>query len=271
MERDFYKLVPLTKEDIQFFEYWLKEKCETGMRGVNQSTFDAFKKVANGNMIIQGMKNPTDEEKSHSLKLMIELEDNLHGDIENRAISIIRELRQERLDFLDDQASAINFFQFIAHQYFRTKRMRERIGETLSTLSSGYDFSRLRHVFCYCFADNFGASLFVDRKKLKIAFLKDRNNRLITGDQPIVNLARKESMKHDDVALYYPLCPNLAVLVSIKKLQRRSIEVSNEVAKQLNEAIAANANQFLVGASKALLKEFINKPFKQSNVLSLIA
>ncbi len=78
-------------------------------------------------------------------------------------------------------------------------------------------------------------------------------------------------MKHDDVALYYPLCPNLAVLVSIKKLQRRSIEVSNEVAKQLNEAIAANANQFLVGASKALLKEFINKPFKQSNVLSLIA
>ena len=119
-ERDFYKLVPLTKEDIQFFDYWLKEKCETGMRGLNQETFDIFKRVANVNIIIQRMKNATDEEKSCALKSAIELEENLHGDIENRAVPIIKELRQERLSFLDDQTSAINFFQFITHQYFRS-------------------------------------------------------------------------------------------------------------------------------------------------------
>ena len=270
VERDFYKLIPFTKDDIEFFEYWLKEKCEPRMRALNQSTFNDFMKIANGNEIVQNMKNATDEEKAYVLSSVIESEEKLHQGIENSALSVIKELRLERLGFLNNQESAISFFNFIAHQYFRTKRMREQIGEILSTLSPGYDFGRLRHVLCYCYANNFGESLFVDRERLHIVFLKDRNNGLITGDQPIVNLVHKEIMEHDDVALYYPLCPNLAILVSFKKLHGRSMEVPNEVAEQLNEAIAFNANQFLVGASKTLLKKFIKKPVKKPDVLSLL-
>ena len=270
VERDFYKLIPFTKEDIEFFEYWLKEKCEPRMRALNQSTFDDFMKIANGNEIVQNMKNATDEEKGYFLSSVIESEEKLHQGIENSAIPLIKELRQERLGFLNDQKLAISFFYFIANQYFRTKRMREQIGEVLSTLSPAYDFGRLRHVLCNCYANNFGGSLFDDRGRLEIVFLKDRSNRLITGDQPIVNLVHKEIMEHDDVALYYPLCPNLAILVSFKKLHGRSMEVPNEVAEQLNEAIVFNANQFLVGASKTLLKKFIKKPVKQPDVLSLL-
>ena len=270
VERDFYKLIPFTKEDIEFFEYWLKEKCEPRMRALNQSTFNDFMKIANGNEIVQNMKNATDEEKTYVLSSVIESEEKLHQGIENSALSVIKELRLERLGFLNNQESAISFFNFIAHQYFRTKRMREQIGEILSTLSPGYDFGRLRHVFCYCFANNFGGSLFVDRRRLDIVFLKNRSNELITGDQPIVNLDHKEIMEHDDVALYYPLCPNLAILVSFKKIHGRSMEVPNEVLEQLNEAIAFSANQFLVGASKMLLKKFIKKPVKKPDVLSLL-
>ena len=126
-ERDFYKLVPLTKEDIQFFDYWLKEKCETGMRGLNQETFDIFR-VANANIIIQRMKNATDEEKSCALKSAIELEENLHGDIENRAIPIIKEFDWA---FLTTKRLQSIFFNLLP-MYFRTKRVREQIGEVLS-------------------------------------------------------------------------------------------------------------------------------------------
>ena len=117
----------------------------------------------------------------------------------------------------------ISFFQFLAHQYFRTRRVREMHGKILATLSPDYDFSRLRHVLGYCFAENFGSSLFVDRKRLHIVFLRNQSDGFITGDQPIVNLAFKESMKYDDVILYYPLLPSLAVLVGFTSFQHGSI------------------------------------------------
>ena len=271
VERDFYKLVPFTREDIQMFSYWLKEKCEPSMRATNQSTFSNFAKIANVNEIIQRMKNATDAERSYARDLTIEAEENLHQGMENEAIPVINELCQERLDFLNNQALTISFFRFIAHQYFRTKKMREITGTILSKLSPDYDFGRLHQVYCHCFSDNFGCSLFVDRKKLDIVFLRTRNDGYITGDQPIVNLASKESMKHDDVALYYPLCPCISVLIAFKEFSCRSMEVSNEIAKGLNEAIAYTSDQFLVATSEEVLRNFINKPCKLPDVLSLIS
>ena len=271
LERDFYKLAPLSKEDIQMFAYWMKDKCEPPMRETNQGAFNAFAKIANGNEIIQNMKSATDAEKAYARSWAIEAEEKLHQEIEKRALPVINDLRQERLDFLNDQAATMNFFHFIAHQYFRTKRMREIAGEILKTVSPDYDFSRLRHVFCYCFANNFGGSLFVDRKKLDIVFLKNRNNEFITGDQPIVNLAHKETLEHDDVALYYPLAPRLAVTIAFKNFQCTSMEVSTEIAKRVNETIAFTSTQFLVAASEGQLRQFINKPCKRPDVLSFIA
>lgn len=272
VERDFYRLAPLSKDDVQMFSYWLNEKCEPHMRAMNQSTFNTFAKIANGNEIIQSMKSATDAEKTFAQSLAIEAEERLHQGIENMALPVINELRQERLDFLNDQASTINFFNFIAHQYFRTKRMREKTGEILETVSPDYDFSRLRHVFCHCFANNFGGSLFVDRRRLQFLFLRNQSLGLITGDQPIVNLVRGETLMHDDGILYYPLCSSVGLLVGLGIGREGSVDVSDEAAKRLNETIAFLSDQFLVAASDKLLTMFIdNKPIEKPDILSLIA
>ena len=147
--------------------------------------------------------------------------------------------------------------------------MREGIGDVLSTLDPRFDFSRLRHVFCHCFADNMGGNLYVDRKRLSIVLLKDQNNRLITGDQPTVNLAAKENMDHHDVATYYPLTPNLAVMVTYNKLQQKSIEMSDEIVELLNQTMAFRADQFLVGSSESVLQD-TKKPSDRPVVLPLI-
>ena len=270
-ERDFYRLLSFTKEDIGFFENWLQTKCEPPMRDSNQSFFNDFKKIAGANELLRKMGSVPEKDKLWIRNLVIELEENLHGDMENRALPLLGELRKEHLHFLKNDTSAVSFFQFIAHQYFRTKGMREKIGEVLSNLSPGYDFNRLRHVFCYCFGDNFGGSLYCDRKRLEFIFLKDRSNGLITGDQPILNLVRYESLEHDDVALYYPLRPNLAVLITVSKILCSSLEISKEVVKRLNETIAFSADQFLVGASEESLREFNIKPLKQPEVLRLLS
>ena len=268
-QRDFYKLIPFTNEDTQCFEYWLNNICEPEIRGVNGRTFEIFKQIANANEIIQDMQNVTEEDKELARRTVIELEENLHTGIEAGAIPVMDALRQKDVRILDDDESARVFFRFIAHQHFRTKVRRERMGELLSTLDQNFDFSRLRHVFCHCFADNMGGSLYVDRKKMDIVYLKDRNNRLITGDQPTANLAQKDDMDHDDVAIYYPLCPNLAVMVTYNNLQHRSIDVSNEIVEALNETMAFNADQFLVGWSESVLKQTI-KPLTKPDVLPMI-
>ena len=268
-KRDFYKLIPFTVEDVQFFEYWLDNICELSMRTINRQTFDVFRTMADANEIIQSSSNVSEEDKQLSRCAIIELEEHLHTGIECGATAIIDALRKEDFTILDDEDYAMEFLRFIAHQHFRTKVMREGIGEVLSTLDPGFDFGRLRHVFCHCFADNMGASLYVERKRLNIVLLKDKNNRLITGDQPTVNLAAKENMDHDDMATYYPLTPNLAVLVTFNELLQKSIEMSDEIVEQLNQTIAFRADQFLVGPSESVLQG-IRKPPDRPVVLPLI-
>ena len=271
VERDFYKLQPLTQEDTIVFKYWLVKSCEPIMRRPNRTIFNDFKKIANANEVLHILNKISDKDRLRARNLALEAEERLHVAMEGSTIPLLEELRQERLQFLQDDTSSSSFFRFIAHQHFRTKGERDSVKEILSTLSPEHDFSRLHHVFCHCFADNFGGSLYVDRKRLEFVFLKDRSNGLITGDQPVVNLAWRESMEHDDVALYYPLGPNLAVLISFWNLPYSSLEISNEAARKLNESVAFSADQFLVGESEEALRLFSVKPLKQPDVKSLLA
>ena len=270
VERDFYRLARLTAEDARLFEYWLETKCEAYMRDANRSAFEIFSKVAAGAEIVDRVSGLNDEDKKLFRSLAIEAEEKLHGGIETRAVPLIDDLRHERIGFLGDQSSAIDFFHFIAHQYFRTKTVRERVGNVLSTLGASHDFSRLRNLFCYCFANNFGGNLYCDRNRLDIVFLRSVDCGFVTGDQPVVNLGWRESMDHDDVALYYPVWPCLGVVIATRKHGCRSMSVSNDTATLLNQYIAVSSEQFLVGNSEEVLRSLAGQPRERPDVLPLI-
>ena len=76
----------------------------------------------------------------------------------------------------------------------------------------------------------------------------------------MVNLARSDNMDHDDVAMYYPLSPRLAVVVGYLNLQERSVTVPMEVVEGLNETVAFFSNQFLVADSEMVLEQFATRP-----------
>ena len=268
--RDFYKIVQYTKEDVKFFKHWLNHKCEPALREVNHSIFLAFMKIINNDEVIQQVKAATDVQKAYSRNLVIEAEERLHQRIEHGMIPVLNELRQERLDFLNYEDSTMKFYHFIAHQFFRTKEMREKTGEILANLSPEYDFSRLRHLFCFCFANNLGGSLYVDRNRISIMFLRNRSSGFITGDQPIVNLVCKDSLNHDDVVLYYPLSPRLAIVITLKQPRYASMEVSGEIVQHINQTIHYASNCFLIASSESNLRGFKNKPSNKPNVLAQI-
>ena len=256
-ERDFYRLSELTKPDVMFFESWLARNNQN-MRGVHRSLFIELGRIANGNALIQSKKNVSAADKSLVQALAIETEEKLHAGIEASAIPLIDELRKKQTGFLDDDESAMSFFQFIAHQYFRTKNIREAIGNVLSLEVPGQDFSRLTNILCYCVADNLGGSLYVDRKIMDVVVLENSTERgFITGDQPVVNLmATENESPPEDLVLYYPISPRLTVLIAPKNFNLRSVKVGSEAVEQLNEFIAWKSKHFLVGYSSHDLRTF---------------
>ena len=271
VERDFYRLSPFTKADAEFFDSWLQSRVSPHWRKTHQSLYISFARIANANEILQKRSGISDAEKLNAQNLVIETEEKLHGEIEKRALPVIRALRQKNLEFLNDYKATMDFFHFIAHQYFRTKSVREKIGKVLATITPDYDFSRLRNLFCHCFADTFGGSLFVDRKIFDIVFLENQNGEFITGDQPVVNLVRKESMEHDDIALYYPLGPRLAVLIAFKGFRCGSMAVPYETIEELNKSIAFESNHFRVAVSEEALQPFVgDSPRGQPDALMLL-
>ena len=86
----------------------------------------------------------------------------------------------------------------------------------------------------------------------------------------MVNLARSDNMDHDDVAMYYPLSPRLAVLVGYLEHQERSVAVPMEVVDGLNETVAFFSNQFLVADSENILERFATRPKSQPDILAML-
>lgn len=76
-------------------------------------------------------------------------------------------------------------------------------------------------------------------------------------------------MGHYDVAAYYPLTPNLAVMVTFNELRQKSIEMSDDLVELLNQTMAFHADKFLVGPSESALRE-VKKPSDRPVVLPLI-
>ena len=154
------------------------------------------------------------------------------------------------------------FFHFIAHQYFRTKRIREAIGEVLSQISPDHDFAHLKNIACYIIAVNLGASLFKYRNRVDFIFLDNRNAlKFITGDQPVVNLmGTGDSNETTELALYYPLTPDLSCLVSPREYKLSSADISSAIVRELNDLIAWESHQFLIANSDTVLQCVLGEP-----------
>ena len=236
-ERGFYKLSQITKVDVAFLKLFFGSAGTASLRRSHHDLIDAFKFVADANELIQHSDRATTEDKRRAQLAVIEIEDKLHGQIEQDAVPLLAELRKRRAEFIQVDSKAITFFRFLAHQYFRTKRMRAAIGEELSQIDPSYDFGRLTNIVCHIGAENVGSSLFVDRFEFDIIFLDDRNGvGFITGDQPIVNLmGTGDGTETTELVLYYPLGPDLSCLVVPREHGLCSVASSGEVVEALND------------------------------------
>ncbi len=260
-ERDFYKLSQITEADMSFLKAFI-ELTGVALRESHRELVVALAHIANANERIQSSDIASVAEKHYAQTVAIEIEEKLQGRIEEHAVPLLEELRQKRSEFINTDETAMAFFDFLAHQYFRTKGIRESFKEALSKIDPNHDFARLANIVCHIGAVNFGGSLFVDRNEFDIVFLDDRDEAgFITGDQPIVNLmGTGDGREVTQLALYYPLGPVLSCLVVPREYKLRSSSIPRAIVKELNDLIAWKSRDFLVANSISVLQHIVSKP-----------
>ena len=186
-------------------------------------------------------------------KLAIEVEEMLHCGVEESAQSILGALRNKDGNVIYSDDNSIPFLDFISHQFFRTKRKRNAIVEAAKGILPAENIQRIRNLLGYCYATNIGGSLYVERHGWGIIFLDcPAGSEFITGGQPVVNiLGNKDGGPPEELAFYYPLSPNLAMILAPKSLELRAVLTKFDIAEadEINDLIAWESGQLLIARS----------------------
>ncbi len=134
--------------------------------------------------------------------------------IEGSAISLLKCLGLSHCNlFMSDENFRFNFLYFLAWQYFRTYNMHQRIVEKIPTMSSEVLTAAVWPVLRQMISVELGMRL--SAVPLRISLLHNPHNiPFLTSDQPVVNIAATEDEEPEDLELYYPLSPHLALLVA---------------------------------------------------------
>ena len=273
VERDFYRLHLLDKHDIEFLNTYIKHSGPSELKQHFQEFAELFSFIPVGNEVIQGDSRPSPDEKKKAERLLIEAEENMHADFENKALPLLNELRNKRSEFIHSYESSANFFLFIAQQYCRTKNIRDDIRTLLSRTRPGRDHSKLTNIMCYINATTMGFNLYHMDHDFDIVFLENIGNLgFVTGDQPVINLlANRHGGDTTGTTFYYPLSPNLSCLVVPKRFELQSKLIPDKIVEELNGFIAWHSSHFIVGDSKTAVQLAIDKqPFPNQSARAII-
>ena len=258
-ERDFYEVDVLTDEEVRALEWWFDD-ATPGLKEeifAMISTLDGFAEFGER---AQQLNNLSEADKKRAASARIAALETFHSTVEREVLPTLRALVSGSTDFLQDEHAASRFFLYIALQYFRTKKIRESLLSSRISRSP-FDIRGIVGLIAFCTAFQFGANLFLLRNGFDIVFLENESSLgLITGDQPIVNVSGTlggNARVPEELVLYYPLTPHLALVYAEKKHKLESQPVGQSVVKMLNDHMAVNSHENLVASHCSALVPYV--------------
>ncbi|MCH1917343.1 DUF4238 domain-containing protein [Leptospira noguchii] len=142
-EREFYAISTLSEKTYQLiFDLFIKDS-KSPLREMNEGWLNLFYKSSE-------LKPELSKYNEFN-----NLEENLHSEIENELAPFINSIKQNDFSFLSDEEKRISFLIAVSQQYFRTKKMRDRmhfILEPRKNLNTAEILPVLRHIFATTFA-----------------------------------------------------------------------------------------------------------------------
>jgi len=213
VERDFYKLRPISAHEKQIIETVIIKPAHPVAQEHHKTLLNNLMKPVFFFEQLQAHMSAVDFEPELDKYLTNIIED-YHTGIEIEFIPILERLLKSDSAFYSEENTSILFFHFLSMQHMRTKNIKERTCQLLLRYHQ-IDFSGIWNVVVLMLAFNIGMSLFGDRHSRRLSILTNKTQTpFITGDQPTINLVADGTRPPDELRLYYPLSPTLALLLT---------------------------------------------------------
>lgn len=259
-ETYFYETQQLTGGDLEFLESIIGQATDKKLQELNR---DYVKLSQISFQMRAGLKDATLPEPARAALdrelrwAERNLSERYHAGIENKCQDILDWLRNENDDFYRDELRRNDFFYFLSLQYFRTPRMRQGFSGS-GTWIAGHDPRRTSAILGHIYATNIGRAFVCERKAYRIVFLKNETAvPFVTGDQPVINTLDPKTT--DDVALYYPLSPALAIILTkdIVRFPDQKRRVTSLEVEAYNHAIYSMSEDQVYANDEAYLRSLV--------------
>lgn len=241
----------------QINEMWLKLYC---------SPFDTIDEIASFKYSILGCINREEIMNNDDFKSWnIELIEKLHEQIEFSAIPYLSLLRKNNLDFWKEELDREKFSFYVANQYFRTKKMRDRLISVFEVGKKHIDFfqdicpENMWIPPALIFSTSVGMHIFQDFSAILLQAPEDCF--FIVGDQPVVNTYSTYDIQTvpEDVEFYYPITPHSALLLTKerKELNGRILSITPAEVYDFNMLEQKVSNELLFAKDPSQLIIFV--------------
>jgi hypothetical protein len=212
VEKDFYKLHKLTRDDITFLQmlfgkgHTLAVKNHAHLLNRLMLPFQIAERMRGSRHYAKIIQH-VDEYASNVLE-------DYHAGIEAWFIPSLESALNGDISFYYDDDRCIAFLHYLCTQYMRTKGIKERTIELCHSDRSA-DLTRVWNIMIHMAAFNIGASLFLERRRRSLVLIHNRTDvPFITGDQPAINLKSTRPRPPENLSIYYPISPRLGLLLA---------------------------------------------------------
>ena len=179
-------------------------------------------------------------------------EEKIQSAIESIGMVYYAKLKNKNLDFLKQDEEKAKFYYFVAEQYMRTKKIRD----DLKTITAPQiDINNIINPLTHILAQQTGYILYLPSNNYHTILLDNKSQiAFMTADQPVINtfVDYTKINKHTEkLELYYPISPEIAVLISNEqKYSNHSIvSIEADEVKKYNQMMKVSKQKFLFAKS----------------------
>jgi Protein of unknown function (DUF4238) len=256
-ENYFYRLRELSPDDVDFLREAIIRDSPEGLKASHEQLVQAFTVPYLAKRKLDALGLATSEAMAEIDRMIIELNEKLHTNIEEDFQPHLAAMISGDLSFLEDARQAAVFYKGLAVQYARTNHIKKtRLIMEPERLAL---YLRIANPLVHILATNVGLSLYADRKRHTIILLDNVTGvPFITADQPVINIATgpKDTTPPAKFDLYYPLSPTKAMLLlePSSDLLPGSSSVSETFVRLYNLRMAAHSYRQVFSNSPRVLE-----------------
>lgn len=263
--RDFYRLRDLNPQEIEMIEKgFINDFWTPQIQQLNRNWVNLFTRVFKIRQHLNHTGRLNDAKEAQLDRVINDLAEDFHSHIEGEYLQCLDSLKSGNIDFLKSSEGKHKFMFFLCLQYFRTNMMKNTILRSFEAGPRPVPPELIRNlwsVLYFIFATNLAFSLSSD-KSYRVLILRNTSPiPFITGDQPVINTRVNYSVyeQAQELELYYPVSPELAVLVTDSNTydsHQTTFNVQEREVKRYNELISNASDEQIYANDVNVLQDF---------------